>query len=102
MCWTGHTLPALASDDVQVRPTFTAMNFHDVAEAMGIMDPEGSSDNDGYHGLGCEAAAIVTAVGANVEHVAVGDRVIFMEMPKGVFAKKKDSTVLTLKILWVI
>ncbi len=86
MCWTGHMLPPLAAEDVQVRITVAAMNFHDVAEAMGIMDPDGHSDSDGYHGLGCEATAIVTAVGDNVKHVSVDDRVIFMEMPTGVFA----------------
>ena len=86
MCWTGHMLPQLAAEDVQVRVTVAAMNFHDIAEAMGIMDPEGHSDSDGYHGLGCEAIAIVTAIGDNVRHVSVGDRVIFMEMPTGAFA----------------
>ena len=86
MCWTGHTFPSLAAENVQVRITVAALNFHDVAEAIGIMDPEGHSDSDGYHGLGCEATAIVTAVGDNVKHVSVGDRVIFMEMETGLFA----------------
>ncbi|KAI5468189.1 putative polyketide synthase [Mariannaea sp. PMI_226] len=86
MSWTGHALPPVASENVQVRITVAALNFHDIAEAMGIMEPEGYSDSDGYHGLGCEATAIVTAVGGNVKHVSVGDRVIFMEMPTGVFA----------------
>jgi len=86
MTWTGHMLPAVAVDDVQVRISYTGLNFHDIAEAMGIMEPEGCSDGDGYHGLGCEATAVVTAVGNNVNHVSVGDRVIFMEMPTGAFA----------------
>lgn len=86
MCWTGHMLPPLATGEVQVRITVAALNFHDVAEAIGIMDPEGHADSDGYHGLGCEATAIVTAVGDDVKHVSVGDRVIFMEMITGLFA----------------
>ncbi|KAM0343561.1 hypothetical protein ACHAPU_008456 [Fusarium lateritium] len=86
LTWTGHMLPAMPEDKVQVRISFAAMNFHDIAEAMGIMEPEGSSDADGYHGLGCEATAYVTAVGDGVKHVSVGDRVIFMEMPTGAFS----------------
>ncbi|KAL4874704.1 hypothetical protein BJY04DRAFT_233401 [Aspergillus karnatakaensis] len=86
MCWTGHRLGPLAPGDIQIKMKYTGLNFHDIAEAMGIMDPEGSSDRDGYHGLGGEGTAFVTAVGADVKHVSVGDRVVFMEMPVGVFA----------------
>ncbi|KAL4906190.1 hypothetical protein BDW74DRAFT_139610 [Aspergillus multicolor] len=87
MSWIGHRFPSsMPADSVQINPRFVGMNFHDIAEAMAIMDPEGSTDADGYHGLGGEGTAIVTAVGANVSHVAVGDRVAFMDVPTGAFA----------------
>ncbi|RDW86492.1 type I polyketide synthase [Aspergillus mulundensis] len=87
LSWIGHRLPSpVPADSVQIKPRFVGLNFHDVAEAMAIMDPEGSTDADGYHGLGGEGTATVTAVGANISHVAVGDRVVFMDVPTGAFA----------------
>ncbi|KAK3936080.1 hypothetical protein QBC46DRAFT_420398 [Diplogelasinospora grovesii] len=90
MRWVGHPLPPLAADDVQIRIKATGMNFHDVAVAMGIVGPDGDMEKDGYHGLGSEGTAIVTAVGANVTHVAVGDRVVFMEISTSCFATEKQ------------
>ncbi|RDL36343.1 Uncharacterized protein BP5553_05695 [Venustampulla echinocandica] len=86
MSWTGHPLSPVAVKDVQVRITAAGLNFHDVAVAMGIIPPDGPMESDGYHGLGVEATGIVTAIGADVKHVAVGDRVVFMEMLLPVFA----------------
>ncbi|KAK8110195.1 Nonribosomal peptide synthetase 14 [Apiospora kogelbergensis] len=87
MRWTGHALPApLAAGAVQLRLRVAGLNFHDVAVAMGIMEPDGRMDEDGYHGLGCEGVAVVTAVGPGVRHVAVGDRVVFMEIETACFA----------------
>ncbi|XPS73997.1 Mycolipanoate synthase [Ascochyta lentis] len=85
MYWAGHDLPPLAPDFIQVRMTHVGLNFHDVAVAMGIMEPE-HMDDDGYHGLGCEGSGIVTAVGQNVDHIAVGDRVMGLGIPNGTFA----------------
>ncbi|KAI0124129.1 putative polyketide synthase [Xylariales sp. AK1849] len=86
MCWTGHPLPPVAPNQVQIRIKVTGLNFHDVAVAMGIVGPDGQMEKDGYHGLGSEGTAIVTAVGAGIEHVAVGDRVVFMEILTSCFA----------------
>jgi NADPH:quinone reductase-like Zn-dependent oxidoreductase len=86
MRWTGHTLLPLAADDVQIRIKVTGLNFHDVAVAMGIVGPDGHMEEDGYHGLGSEGTAVVTAAGSNVKHVAVGDRVVFMEISTACFA----------------
>ncbi|KAH6649117.1 acyl transferase domain-containing protein [Truncatella angustata] len=86
MCWTGHPLPPIAPNQVQIRIKVTGLNFHDVAVAMGIVGPDGQMEKDGYHGLGSEGLAIVTAVGEGVEHVAVGDRVVFMEILTSCFA----------------
>ncbi|KAK6827594.1 hypothetical protein PG987_010935 [Apiospora arundinis] len=87
MRWTGHALPTpLAPGAVQLRLKVAGLNFHDVAVAMGIMEPDGKMDEDGYHGLGCEGTAVVTAVGPGVRHVGVGDRVVFMEIETACFA----------------
>ncbi|ETS86321.1 hypothetical protein PFICI_00149 [Pestalotiopsis fici W106-1] len=86
LCWTGHQLPPLNPDAVQVRVTAACLNFHDVAVAMGLIAPDGPMESDGYHGLGGEGAGVVTAVGSNVDHVTVGDRVLIMEVEKAVFA----------------
>lgn len=85
MYWTSHDLPPLDPDYIQVQVKNVGLNFHDVAIAMGIMEPEHMED-DGYHGLGCEGSGIVTAVGKNVDHVAVGDRVMGLGVPNGTFA----------------
>lgn len=85
LSWTGHDLLPLANEHIQVRVKNVGLNFHDVAVAMGIIDPERMED-DGYHGLGCECSGIVTAVGKNVDHIAVGDRVMGLGIPNGTFA----------------
>jgi NADPH:quinone reductase-like Zn-dependent oxidoreductase len=91
MRWVSHPLPQpLAPNDVQLRIKVVGLNFHDVAVAMGIVGPDGDMDKDGYHGLGSEGTAIVTGVGANVTHVAVGDRVVFMEIATSCFASEKQ------------
>jgi NADPH:quinone reductase-like Zn-dependent oxidoreductase len=90
MRWVGHPLPPLAADHVQIRIKATGMNFHDVAVAIGIVGPDGDMEKDGYHGLGSEGTAIVTAIGADVKHVAVGDRVVCMEISTSCFATEKQ------------
>lgn len=64
---------------------YAGLNFHDVAVAMGIIDPEHMKE-DGYHLLGCECSGTVTGVGRNVQHFSVGDRVIGLGVPNGTFA----------------
>ncbi|KAK4185845.1 hypothetical protein QBC35DRAFT_502794 [Podospora australis] len=90
MGWTGHALPPLPPNYVQIRIKAVGLNFHDVAVAMGIVGPDGQMEKDGYHGLGSEGVAIVTGVGKDVKHVAVGDRVVFMEIATACFATEKQ------------
>jgi NADPH:quinone reductase-like Zn-dependent oxidoreductase/acyl carrier protein len=85
MHWTNHDLPPLDPEFIQVKMENVGLNFHDVAVAMGIMDPEHMED-DGFHGLGCEGSGIVTAVGKNVNHISIGDRVMGLGIPNGAFA----------------
>ncbi|KAH8660627.1 putative polyketide synthase [Xylariales sp. PMI_506] len=86
MHWARHPLPPVAAGQVQIRVKVTGLNFHDVAVAMGIVGPDGDMEDDGYHGLGSEGIAVVTGVGPGVTHIAVGDRVVFMEILTGCFA----------------
>lgn len=92
MHWTGHPLPPIPPNHVQIRVKATGMNFHDVAVAMGIVGPDGKMERDGYHGLGSEGVAIVTGVGDGVSHVAVGDRVVFIEIVTSCFATEMQLT----------
>ena len=91
MRWCGHPLPPIAEGDVQLRIRAAGLDFHDVATAMGIIDAM-HSEEDGYHALGSEGAAVVTAVGATVKHVAVGDRVVVMEFHGAVFATEIQAS----------
>lgn len=65
-----------AAGEVEVAVTASALNFLDVMKTMGTYpDPYGGDL------LGTECAGTVTAVGAGVSGVAVGDRVIACGMP---------------------
>ena len=86
MRWIGHELPPIPPNHVQIRIKTVGLNFHDVAVAMGIVGPDGHMEKDGYHGLGSEGVAIVTGIGEGVTHVAVGERVVFMEIATACFA----------------
>ncbi|KAK5657863.1 hypothetical protein OQA88_2411 [Cercophora sp. LCS_1] len=86
MGWTGHELPPIPPNHVQIHIKAVGLNFHDVAVAMGIVGPDGEMKEDGYHGLGSEGVAIVTGVGEGVNHVSVGNRVVFMEIATSCFA----------------
>lgn len=58
---------ALGPRDVRVSVRASGMNFRDVLNALGIVEtPQ----------LGLELAGVVSAVGSEVRHVAVGDRVM--------------------------
>lgn len=92
MVWAAHALPPIPPNHVQLRIKATGLNFHDVAVAIGIVGPDGQMENDGYHGLGTEGVAIVTGVGEGVNHVAVGDRVVFLEIVTSCFATEMQVT----------
>ncbi len=61
---------ALADDEVEVRVKASALNFHDLAVALGIIQD---------YKMGSECAGIVTRVGAGVQAddaLRPGDRVV--------------------------
>ncbi|MFF7942484.1 SDR family NAD(P)-dependent oxidoreductase [Nocardia gamkensis] len=66
---TSATRRAPASDEVEIAIAATGLNAHDLWVASGI-HPEGVLP------LGSECAGRVTAVGADVEGLAIGDRVV--------------------------
>ncbi|MBL8164704.1 MAG: SDR family NAD(P)-dependent oxidoreductase, partial [Anaerolineae bacterium] len=63
--------------EVEVRVLATGLNFKDVLNALGMYPGDAGP-------LGGECAGIVTAVGAGVEHLRVGDRVL--ALASGCFA----------------
>ncbi|KAM0323503.1 hypothetical protein ACHAQA_008783 [Verticillium albo-atrum] len=80
LSWKPHTPPALTGRAVQVKPAAVGLIFKDVLISMGIVDGHGGDDDD----LGCECAGYVEKVGPDVQHLAVGDRVMVFE--KGALA----------------
>ncbi|KAJ4419135.1 Mycolipanoate synthase [Gnomoniopsis sp. IMI 355080] len=73
----------LAAGEVQVAVQASGLNFKDVVVAMGIIKGPGT---ESFAALGCEAAGIVSDVGASVSHLAVGDRVIILAPHAGCFS----------------
>lgn len=66
--WDNFTTRAPESGEVRVRVHAAGVNFRDVLLALGMIPREASF-------LGAECAGIVTAVGAGVDDLAVGDAV---------------------------
>ncbi len=70
-----HLAPAVrrapAAGEVEVEVTHVGLNFRDVLNALGMYPGEAGP-------LGAECVGIVTAVGAGVDHLAVGDEVLGM------------------------
>ncbi|RYG34438.1 MAG: acyltransferase domain-containing protein, partial [Burkholderiales bacterium] len=63
--------PAPGPGEVEIRVYATGLNFRDVLNALGMYPGDPGP-------LGNECAGIVTAIGAGVEHLAVGDEVVSM------------------------
>lgn len=74
-----HAVPVPGPDQVTVDIHAAALNFRDVLIAINML-PELSFEGS-YYGrhLGMEAAGVVSAVGAGVTHLKVGDRVATAE-----------------------
>ncbi len=63
-------LPALAADEVQVRVVASALNHMDLWVTRGMPKPPLP------HVPGCDVAGVVSAIGAEVTTIAVGDEVV--------------------------
>jgi NADPH2:quinone reductase len=76
-------VPAPAPDEVQVKHTAIGVNYIDVYDRTGLYPLQLPS------GLGREAAGIVTAKGAKVRDLRVGDRVAYV-LPPGSYSEMRN------------
>lgn len=77
-------VPAPGADEVQIRQKAVGLNFVDIYCRTGLYP------NPLPHGLGNEASGVVEAVGANVQHLHVGDRVAYGQSPLGAYATLRN------------
>lgn len=77
-------VPAPAADEVQIQQKAVGLNFIDIYYRTGLYEAALP------HGLGFEGAGIVSAVGANVTHLKVGDRVAYGQSPLGAYAGMRN------------
>lgn len=80
MEWVDVEVAAPAANEVQIEQKAVGLNFIDIYFRTGLYD------HPLPHGLGFEASGIVTAVGSEVSHLKVGDRVAYGQSPIGAYA----------------
>jgi acyl transferase domain-containing protein/NADPH:quinone reductase-like Zn-dependent oxidoreductase/acyl carrier protein len=68
--------------EIEIRVEAAGMNFRDVLTAMGLLP----GDGDVRKAIGFECAGVVVAVGTDVRHLRIGDRVFGSSMTGGCFA----------------
>jgi acyl transferase domain-containing protein/NADPH:quinone reductase-like Zn-dependent oxidoreductase/acyl carrier protein len=70
-----RTVPRAAPKpgEVEIEVKATGLNFRDVMWAMGLLPPEALEDGFAGPTLGMECSGVITAVGAGVEGLTVGD-----------------------------
>ena len=83
MQWRDIELPELGPGMARVRHTAIGLNFIDTYHRSGLYPLELPA------GLGTEAAGVVEALGADVESVAVGDRVAYVGVPPGTYCEER-------------
>lgn len=83
MQWETVDLPALGVGEALVRHTAVGVNFIDTYHRGGAYPVPLPS------GLGMEAAGVVMAVGAGVDDLAPGDRVVYANGPIGAYAEQR-------------
>lgn len=77
-------LPAPEKNEVTIRQKAIGLNFIDIYFRTGLYK------NPLPHGLGFEASGVVEAVGADVTHLRVGDRVAYGQSPLGAYAEARN------------
>lgn len=78
------TVPAPQGNEVTIRQKAIGLNFIDIYFRTGLYA------SPLPHGLGFEASGIVEAVGADVKHLKVGDRVAYGQSPIGAYAEARN------------
>lgn len=78
------SVPEPKADEVTIRQKAVGLNFIDIYCRTGLYP------NPLPHGLGFEASGIIDAVGADVTHLKVGDRVAYGQSPLGAYAEARN------------
>ena len=73
-----------AAGEVQIRQTAIGVNFVDIYQRTGLYAMP-SANVPGIEGVG-----VITAVGANVSSVKVGDRIAYAGAPVGAYAVERN------------
>lgn len=73
-----------ADNEVRIRQKAIGLNFIDIYFRTGLYA------SPLPHGLGFEASGVVEAVGKNVAHLKVGDRVAYGQSPLGAYAEVRN------------
>lgn len=81
MQWVAIPLASPKAHEVLIRNKAVGLNFIDIYFRDGLYKSALP------HGLGFEGAGVVEAVGADVEHLQVGDRVAYGQGPLGAYAE---------------
>ncbi len=74
--WEPRSLRSPGPGEVEIEVHAAGLNFRDVMWAMGLLPEEALIDGFAGPTFGLECAGIVRAVGAGVDHMAIGDRVM--------------------------
>ncbi len=74
--WQAVQAPVLAANQVEVRTMAAGLNFRDVMYLMGLLPDEAVENGFAGASLGLEFSGVVTQVGADVTHLAVGQPVM--------------------------
>lgn len=77
-------VPAPEKNEVTIRQKAVGLNFIDIYFRTGLYT------HPLPHGLGFEASGVVEAVGADVRHLKVGDRVAYGQSPLGAYAQARN------------
>ncbi len=80
MEWVDTVVEAPAANEVQIEQKAVGLNFIDIYFRTGLYS------NSLPHGLGFEGSGVITAVGSEVTHLHVGDRVAYGQSPIGAYA----------------
>jgi NADPH:quinone reductase len=76
-------LPPLAADEVRIRQTAIGVNFVDIYQRSGLYPMP--ADIPGVEGVG-----VISAVGADVKGLKVGDRIAYAGAPVGAYAVERN------------
>jgi len=77
-------VPPPEANEITIRQHAVGLNFIDIYFRTGLYP------HPLPHGLGFEAAGVVAAVGADVKHLKVGDRVAYGQSPIGAYAQARN------------